>query len=209
MLNFKNCTLAQLDKLFDLEQIDDTQAFKTWLEGQAEISDLARQMLTMLGRTLKDHVHDWNEAELIQRFIGPVFTLVNFSSKKFGLFAEREFGGVVEGTEMAGRPDGMIASGFRVPERPYFCFQEYKKETDPSGDPAGQTLAAMLVAQEINGRRHPIYGCYVRGQLWFFMMLEGREYCISTPLTATRDDIFDIFRVLKGLKQIVAELLKS
>ena len=206
MLNFKNCTLAQLDKLFGLEQIDDTRAFKTWLDGEADISDPEHQILTMLGKTLRDHVHDWNEAELIQHFIGPVFALVNFSGRKFGLFAERAFGGVVEGTEMSGKPDGMIASGFRVPEKPYFCFQEYKRETDPDGDPAGQTLAAMLVAQEINEHRHPIYGCHVRGQFWFFMILERQEYCISTPLTATRDDIFDILRILKVLKQIVRDL---
>jgi len=128
MLNFRDCTLALLDETFGLEQADDSQALQSWLEGEAEISDMERQVLTMLRKLLKDHVHDWNETELLQHFIGPVFSLVNFSSKKFGLFAERKFGGAVEGTEMSGIPDGMIASGFRLPKKPYFCFQEYKKE---------------------------------------------------------------------------------
>ncbi len=206
MLNFKDCTLALLDETFNMEQADECRALQTWLESKAEISGLEQQVLAMLGKTLKDHVHDWNEMELIQHFIGPVFSLVNFSTKKFGLFAERQFSGVVEGTEMSGRPDGMVASGFRLPKKPYFCFQEYKKEKDPEGDPAGQTLAAMLVAQEINEHSNPVYGCYIRGQHWFFMVLEGKKYCISVPYTATRDDIFDIFRILKVLKQIVAEL---
>jgi hypothetical protein len=103
----------------------------------------------------------------------------------------------------------MIASGFRLPEKPYFCFQEYKKEKDPEGDPAGQTLAAMLAAQEINEHRNPIYGCYIRGQMWFFMVLEEKKYCISVPYVATRDDIFDIFLILKALKQIVTELVTN
>ncbi len=209
MLDFKNCTLAQLDKTFNMEQTDDSHTLQTWLDSKAEISDTEQQVLTTLGKTLKDHVHDWNETELAQHFIGPVFSLVNFSTRKFSLFADRQFSGVVEGTEMSGRPDGMIASGFRLPEKPYFCFQEYKKEKDPEGDPAGQTLAAMLVAQEINEHKHPIYGCYIRGQIWFFMVLEEKKYCISVPYAATRDDIFDIFRILKVLKQIVTELVTT
>ncbi len=198
-----------LDEMFDLEQTDDSRALQKWLDGNAEISDLEQQVLAMLKNTLRIHVHDWNETELLQHFIGPLFSLVNFSTRKFSLFADRPFGGVVEGVEMSGRPDGMIASGFRVPKKPYFCFQEYKKEKDPEGDPAGQALAAMLTAQEINEHRHPVYGCYVRGQLWFFMVLEKKKYCISVPWTATRDDIFDIFRILKVMKQIVAELAES
>ena len=206
MLNFKDCSLAQLDETFNLEQIDNSQVLQTWLKGRAEISDMEKQVLTTLGTTLKAHVHDWNETELLQHFIGPIFSLVNFSTRRFGLFAGRPLSGIVEGIELSGRPDGMIASGFRRPKKSFFCFQEYKKEGHPEGDPAGQVLAAMLVAQEINERQHPVYGCYVRGQLWFFMVLEGPQYCINVPHTATRNDIFDIFRILKVLKQIITDL---
>ncbi|MDM8559028.1 hypothetical protein [Candidatus Parabeggiatoa sp. HSG14] len=207
-LNFKDCTLEQLDESFNLEQIDDCQILQTWLYEKLDISDLERQIIVIIQKNLKNHVHDWNEMELIQHFIGPIFSLINFSSKKFGLFAERAFSGTVDGIELSGRPDGIIASGFRKPKKPYFCFQEYKKEKEPDGDPAAQALAAMLVAQEINEHKHPIYGCYVRGQFWFFMALQDVKYCISQPYTATRDDIFDIFRILKVLKNKVADLVE-
>ena len=207
-INFKDCTLNQLDDTFNLEQIDDCQVLETWLVKELEISDIERQVIKIFQKNLKSHVHDWNEMELIQHFIGPIFSLVNFSNKKFGLFAERVVNGIVDGIEMSGRPDGIIASGFRKPKKPYFCFQEYKKEKDPEGDPAAQTLAAMLVAQEINEHKHPIYGCYVRGQFWFFMTLQEVKYCISDPYTATRDDIFDIFRILKILKHQIAEWIE-
>jgi len=39
------------------------------------------------------------------------------------------------------------------------------------------------------------------------MLLENRSYCISEPYVATRDDIFDIFRILKVLKRIIADIL--
>ena len=70
-------------------------------------------------------------------------------------------------------------------------------------------LAAMLVAQALNQRHHPVYGCYVKGNFWSFMTLRERQYCISQPYVATRDDVFDIFRILKALKTIVAELIEQ
>lgn len=152
---------------------------------------------------------NWNERELALHFIGPVFTLVEFTGENFNLFAERPISGMVDDIEMKGRPDGMIASGFREPEKPYFCFQEYKKEKDAEGDPAAQALAAMLVAQEINEHKIPVYGCYVRGRHWYFMILQGRKYCISESYAATKEEIFDILRILKVLKQIIEEIAES
>ncbi len=195
-----------LDKTFGLHEVAEHPALKDWSERPADISDFERQHLLMLRRKLRLNVHDWNETELGYNFIGPLMVLVDYTSEKFNFFAQRDFKGTVDGIEIGGRPDGMIASGFREPEKPYFCFQEYKKERDPEGDPAAQALAAMLTAQELNEHRHPIYGAYVRGSLWSFMTLQGREYCISDPYVAVRDDIFDIFRILKSLREIVADL---
>ena len=207
MLKFNECTLLKLDKTFALSQVEENQILQDWIGSHADISDFEQQSLNLYQGILKRHVHDWNEVELRQHFIGPILTLVNFSNPKFTMFAERSFSGVVDDIELSGKPDGMIASGFREPEKPYFCFQEYKKERDPLGDPAGQALAAMLVAQEINEHKHPIYGCYVVGDLWRFMILQGKTYAISKAYVATDDAIFDIFRVLKALKQIIIRLV--
>ncbi len=207
MLKFSECTLAKLDKMFILNQTYKSQPLQDWLNGNVEISDTENNVLEMYRQILTIQGHDWNEVELRKHFIGPMLTLVNFSSKKIGMFAERSFSGIVNSIEMGGVPDSIIASGFREPEKPYFCFQEYKKERDPLGDPAGQALAAMLVAQEINEHKHPIYGCYVVGDLWRFMILQGKTYAISKAYVATDDAIFDIFRVLKALKQIIIRLV--
>ena len=207
MLNFRDSTLAQLEKMFGLEQVATLPALDAWLKSEAAIADFERQVLLTLREHLLLNAHDWNETELAYNFIGPLIAFVNYSTKKFNFFAERMFNGTVDGIEMGGKPDGMIASGFREPERPYFCFQEYKKDQDPEGDPAGQALAAMLVAQAMNERHHPVYGCYVKGRDWFFMALHGKQYAISEPYIATRDEVFDIFRILKALKAIIADLV--
>ncbi len=207
MLRFKDCTLEKLEETFHLRQTRVLPSLQNWLGGQAEISDSERVMLAMIQERLIANVHDWNEEELSQFCIGPLFMLINFTTEGFNLFAERELAGIVNEMELRGEPDGMIASGFRRPKKPYFCFQEYKKHKEPDGDPAGQCLAAMLVAQTLNETSQPIYGCYVIGHDWYFMVLQGREYAISSAFVATRDDIFDIFRILKVLKQIVIELV--
>ncbi len=209
MLSFKECTLVSLERTFGIEQQETSPVLEDWLNGQADISDFERQALLNFRQTFRLSGYDWNETELAYKFIGPVMTLVNYSTRKFSFFAERLFSGTVDGIEMGGKPDGIIASGFREPEKPYFCFQEYKKMKDPEGDPAAQALAAMLVAQEINEHHHPIYGCYVIGASWYFMTLREKEYCMSAGHLATRDDVFDIFRVLKVLKQIITELVEE
>ncbi|MCP4106676.1 MAG: hypothetical protein GY749_14250 [Desulfobacteraceae bacterium] len=209
MLNFKECTLVKLEKSFALEQIRTSSVLEDWINGQADITDFEQQVLLKFREKLRLNVYDWNETELAYNFIGPVIALADYTTSKFNFFAERTFCGIADGIEMGGRPDGMVASGFREPEKPYFCFQEYKKEKDPGGDPAAQALAPMLVAQEINEYRHPIYGCYVKGGVWYFMTLLKKQYCISDGYLATRDDIFDIFRILKVLKLIIIELAKN
>ena len=204
MRSFREWTLAELDRTFQLTVLDTSPVLEDWLNSPAEISSFEQQALCSFQTLLKTHVYDWNETELAYNFIGPLMTLVRFSTKEFNFFAERPLSGVVDKIEMSGRPDGIIASGFREPQQPYFCLQEYKKEKDPEGDPAAQVLAAMLVAQELNEYQLPVYGCYVKGEVWHFLTLEKLSYAISQGYLASRQaDLEEIFRILKYLKVII------
>lgn len=205
-LKFNECTLLKLDKMFGLKQIHPCAKLDEWLNREHEISDWERQNLLFFRQNLIRNTPHWHEIELAYNFIGPIMVLVDFTTDRSNFFADRSFAGTVDDVDLSGKPDGMIASGFREPEKPYFCFQEYKRHLDPQGDPAGQALAAMLVAQEINQHQHPVYGCYVVGDMWRFMLLQDREYGISASYSATGEGIFDIFRTLKVLKRFVMEL---
>ena len=200
-----NCTLKYLDKTFQTQRIKQLPSLTTWLSMTANRSDFEQQALLHYQQLLDFNVHDWNEYELDTHFIGPIFGLINFSTLRFNHFSQRELDAIVDDIRLFGRVDGMVASGSREPEQPYFAIQEYKRQTDPNGDPAGQCLAAMLVGQTLNPQPMPIYGCYVIGDRWQFMTLEGRHYATSPGYSATSDDLFDIFRILKALKQIVTE----
>ena len=196
--SFRDCTLTFIDKVFKMRQLDTLLDLDDWVSTPNDISDFERQNLLHYQRLLTFNVHNWNEAELDVHFIGPMFSLVNFSSYDFNHFSQREVSGTVDNYFLSGKPDSMVASGRREPEKPYFAFQEYKRELDPDGDPAGQALAAMLVGQQMDDVPKTIFGCYVVGSIWKFMALDtNRKYAISQDFSATDDDIFHIFRVFQ------------
>lgn len=208
----ESCTLKYLDKTFKTREVINLPSLDAWLAQtatageSADASDFEQQALLRSQKTLAFNVHDWNEHELDSHFIGPLFALVDFSTPYFNHFAQRTIEATVDGVLLYGRPDGMVASGRREPEQPYFAFQEYKRNLDPDGDPAGQCLAAMLVGQTLSTTPdQPVYGCFVVGSVWRFLTLESNQYAISPDYSALTDDLFAIFRILKALKTIVAD----
>ena len=202
---FRDCRLGWLEKTFDLVQVKTLPSLKDWLSKRDVVSKRHKSLLLDLQELLDFNVRSWNEQELDRHFIGPILSMVNYSTLKSNLYSERVVEGVINDWRLYGKPDCFLASGRREPEIPYFAFQEYKKMTDPDGDPAGQALAAMLVGQALNDNGLPIYGCHVIGGDWYFMTLEGKEYTISRDYSALTTEIFDIFRALTVLKNVVAE----
>ena len=160
--------------------------------------------MSLLQESLIVNIDNWNEQELSMHFIGPVFALLKFTNRKYNLFAERQLSGTIDGEEISGLPDGIIAKGFREPEIPYFCLNEYKRESDPNGDPAGQCLVAMLISQSLNKPNTSLYGCYVKERMWFFISLEGSKYAITEiGYNSCSAELFTIFSILKNLKRII------
>ena len=117
--------------------------------------------------------------------------------------------GFIKDIETNGEVDFMIASGEFEPKSPYFCLHEYKKEKNIDNDPLGQLLVAMMTAQSINKNEFPIYGAYVTGRNWFFLTLIGTNYCISNEYVATRNDINDIYRIMKAMKVIIENMINK
>lgn len=208
---FRQCTQSKLTDWFGLRRTSSSQVLDSWLQAKPTLSEEEKIILENFQEVLILNDDAWNEQELSMHFIGPVFTLARFTEPyRFNLFAERHIGAVVPGLEgdieLKGEPDGLIATGYWEPKIPMFAFSEYKRNLDPDGDPAGQALAAMLVGQVLNKQPVPLYGCYVVGRYWQFLVLEDKHYTISRDFLANTDDLFDIFRVLKAFKLIVMDL---
>ncbi len=210
---FKRWDLTSLDKAFGLTQIWKCELLSNWQKMESEITDSDRETLLMLQASLIRGGRAWNEVELENKFISPLIMTARIDDEQMGYFLERPLAGIVGDYELSGIVDGIIAMGFRDPDVPFFCMHEYSPLNPPKnggieggenqGTPDGQVLAAMLIAREQNNNEKPIYGMYVVGLYWTFIVLEGNKYCVSRSYNGAIEDIFTIFGMLKALKQII------
>ncbi len=201
--NFKDWDLTSLDEAFGLEQIWECELLANWQKMQIEIGEFEKEHLLTLQASLIRGGKAWNEVELENKFISPVIMMAKIDDLKIGYFLERPLKGIVGDYELSGIVDGIIATGFRDPKKPFFCMHEYKRSVENQGSPDAQALAAMLVVREKNNNEKPIYGLYVVGLIWNFMVLNGNQYCVSKDYKADNEDIFAIFQMIKSLKQII------
>ncbi len=204
---FRDWTLDKIDEAFNTKQIWEMDTLNELLAFQYEINDMESWFLKELQFVYQLGGDDWNEVELENKFISPLIVLAKLNDERFSYFLERELQVFIDNYDLSGKVDGMIATGYRNPKKPFFCLKEYKRQTDPNGDPRGQALIAMLAAQALNENNSPVYGCYVIGRSWNFMALVGKEYAISNVYTCTTDELLDIFRILKGLRNIIEKKL--
>ena len=168
-------------------------------------SETEEQQLTQLSEKLLDHVWDWNEEELKVYFIIPLLNLVNFEQENVQPFLSRELSMTYQDEKIAGVVDFVVANGKRSPKRPFFFIHEYKKEHDSSDDPLGQLMIAMVAAFKLNNDGHPVYGAYIMGRYWHFVVLDEHSYAVHTGLNATTEDRRTIWSVLKNTTQIIKD----
>ncbi len=215
MSNFKDWTRDKLKKRFGLKRVYDHQTLIDWKKRSESISidDLERLMLERVQENIVRYVDYWNEDEVKLKLIAAILLLVRFDSDDLSGFSQREIQGNVDGEELKGIPDFIVARGKQEIEAPFFFLHEYKKELDNnSPDPAAQCLSAMLLAYEQNltvpemaGK--PIHGVYIIGRQWFFVILQDREYAISLAHDCTHQaEIMDILRHMKACQNIITEI---
>ena len=135
---------------------------------------------------------------------------VEFYQPLYRPFLERELSvNYADEKKLWGIVDFLVASGTQFPKEPVFFLHEYKKQLDTSNDPLGQLLAEMVAAQTLNSRPHPIYGAYIIGRHWYFVLLEGKNYAESLAYDATKDEIFQIVSILRHTQLLIDNIMKE
>lgn len=203
MKSFKHWTRQDISDEFGLKITRNCKELENWLAMPANLTNAEKASLDALKEKLIRYVDIWNEQELIIKFISFIIAMADYDTEEFKSYANRKLKGKINGKEVSGEVDLMIASGEFEPKQPYFCLHEYKKEDGVNNDPLGQLLIAMLTAQKLNNHEFTIYGAYVSGRNWFFLTLKNDTYCISNEFVATRADIYDIMRIMKSLKKLI------
>ena len=151
----------------------------------------------------------WNEYDMSILFVGPLFNIIKSQQIQYRTFFNHTLKGVLNNKEITGRIDGMLAKGRQIPQFPIFFIQEYKPESGPNGDPLGQLLIEMVTAQALNNEpEQTVYGCYIIGRNWFFVVLKGKEYAVSDVYVATQNAIYDIVGILKKVQTMFEKKLE-
>jgi hypothetical protein len=183
-----------------------------WLDVENNLLDSEKTILEGLSQELAKNVAFWNEEELKVFFLAFIIKMADYHNQKnYRPFLDREISGIVEGTKLTTKADLMISKGLGdVYSAPYFCFHEFKRKKN-ADDPVAQVLVAMLIAQEQNKNDKPIYGCYVMGSAWYFMVMQGKTYCETTvPFTATDpNQLQKILLILRKFKVILETQLQD
>ncbi len=193
---------------FEIDKIFDCTILKNWLEqAKGVFKPFQEEMLEEARQTLSHKWDEWNEEELKINFISIVLFAAQLNEpKRISTYFERRLVGKVRDSPISVKVDCMLATPMKSgrPKSPYFFLQEYKRTKGDNHDPEGQMLAAMILAQEINGDGKPIYGSWVQGASWRFTVLSGTEYCVSKVYDAIDPlELAQIVFILRQLKVII------
>ncbi|MEY4906180.1 MAG: hypothetical protein RLZZ292_3995 [Bacteroidota bacterium] len=182
---------------------------KEVLQPRGALSDAEKNLLSQVRNDLIENTDSWNEEELKMQFISMIMFLARFQAPIRNYY-DREISETISGIFVKCKADLLLAQGVgELIEVPYFFLHEYKREKRYSGDPVGQMLAGMLIAQAKNNNDKPMYGCYVQGRFWFFSVLIGKEYVISQSFDATDEIMAErIVLILHQLKHIILTQLR-
>lgn len=204
---------AILIENFGIEQLDTTAIplLREWIAvdmSNKKLNDAENYMFNMAHKKLIKNMSFWNEEELKMNFISMIIALAEFEDP-IKSYYDREMSAMVEGVFLSCKADMLLSKGIKeLIKTPYFFLHEYKREKKYSGDPIGQMLGGMLIAQAQNNNGKPIYGCYVQGRFWFFSILEDKQYVISKAFDASeKEEALQIVFILRKLKQIILERL--
>lgn len=213
MKPFERWKYEEIELTFGTERVAHLDVLDNWLKADETADEFEQRVLRTHHSELVRKVDAWNEDELKFFFISHVITLVNFSKPKvYSSFSQRTLSAKrldIHNNliDLRGRVEFFVALGEQIPRQPFFFVHEYKPlNKTTASDPLGQLLIAMLATQTLNTQERPIYGVYIIGSLWWFVVLQGNQYAVSDPFNAFKEEeLFKIFSILKRCKSYIEE----
>lgn len=206
----RNWTEAELVLQFRLSRIVEYQTplMQEWLEVEVPVLDAVEQAIfDNIYHKCVQYISTWSEEDLKMKFITYVLDLGYLKADDNDIigYFDKLIWGNVEGIPLKVKTDFMLAKGYlNFHKNPYFHFQEYKPNLKPTGEPMAQLLEAFLIGQTKNEKPIPLYGVEIVGEVWRFVIMDGKEYCISKSFSATeKEDLLTIIAVLRKFKHLL------
>ena len=217
MKPFEKWNYEEVELTFGLKKAPQLATLTHWLEADEPIDAFEEATITRYLNGVRDRILFLNEDEIKFFFISTILNLVNFNKPNvYSAFSQRTISAKVKdlkGTDilLRGRVEWLVALGVQNPRHPFFFLHEYKPQLKHSSDPRGQLLITMLATQTINQQpEQSLYGAYVIGQLWWFVVLENNDYAISEAFDATKStELLKIFSLLKRCKSYIETAVEN
>ncbi len=208
MKPFEKWKTEEVERTFNVKFLRSMPLMKDWIQFQQDLTPREEEQADFCRERLRDYIDFWNEEDMKMFFISPILQIIDFYVfEKYRIFMEATLEANILDVQnnpcvLRGRVEMVIATGKQDPQTPFFFLNEYKAQRKIIADPKGQLLIAMLTAQaKNNGMNLPIYGLYNIGQLWFFVIVAGKEYTTSKAFDATdKNDLKQIINMLQYVK---------
>ncbi len=205
-MKLQNDTDLLLDT-FQLQKVVNTPIIQNWMSATGELTEIQAIILEDVYQKTFLKVSGWNEEELKMKLISLLLYIANLEEEgKISTFFERDLSADIHGNRLSVTCDCLVASplGLSSPKLPYFFLQEFKRRKKHGGDPEGQMLAAMLIAQHLNKDNKPVFGAWLTGSIWEFAILIDRTYHTSYSINADeKSDLLQIIFILRKLKELI------
>jgi len=203
---FEQWTSFDVERKLNIQSLWESPALSDWITVSNKPPEQLANQLSESAHYLSRYYNFWNEQELFGKFIAPLLYSVRMEGNSFNLFHERPLKAKVKDYSVSGIVDGMVAYGDTEPSHPYFFLHEYKRMKQSEADPLGQLLIAMIAARELNQDGKPIYGCYIIGSYWRFVLLDGDTYAQTQGYDASDPgELRTIWLILDKTKQIIIQ----
>lgn len=199
---FEQWLFEEVEIAFNIERINNLPALVEWLD--VPKNTVLSSETDRLRVLLSTNVEAWNEDELKMMFLAPFLSKFEFSNfPSYRVFMQRQLLMQTEdGLEEICKAKWFIATGKQTPKKPFLFLQEYKLEKDLEDGGLGQFLITMINAQILNeDTKKPLFGCYMIGRFWFFVVLIEKNYSVSNAYDATQTSaLSEIVVILERVK---------
>lgn len=206
MRSFETWDTEAVETELGIVEIEQSDLLDNWLSSTTTFSESDDAVIKYVKSKISQNVDYWNTEETNLFLISPLTILAYFDLPKVKIFNKRKLKTTKNAIEIGGKVDFMLSKGKQRPSDTYFIINNYKQRQKKTNDPKGQLLIQLLAAQYRNENEHPIYGCYVIGRNWFFVVLHNNQYAVSKPYIASDEDIYKIVAFLREIKVYIEKL---
>ncbi len=207
--SFETWEYEEVEITFGMKRVFELPALADWQNSSKnDIDETMKHFLDIIQKRLIVNADAWNEDEFKMFFIAPLLSQMPLEIDDFKPFTQRTLSAKFPelDLEVSGKVEFVIARGKQRPKQPYFFLHEYKQERRRENDPLGQLLISMVAARQNNEKKTPLFGCFVVGRDWFFVVLEEQTYAVSLACDATKNhELYQIVAMLSAMPDIIRQ----